>query len=194
MKTRGQYKKNFEIENVRFDKVVALEAIGNKNGDKIWKCICDCGNICEKRKSHLMRSLKGLRLSCGCLSRRHKNEHPNWQGFGEIHKTHWTKIKNNAKRRRSGSIDFDVSIEYIWNLFLKQDRKCSITGIPLTFANTWHDHLSTASLDRIDSSKGYVEGNVQWVHKAINKMKTDFSQEDFIKWCEVVVNHQKEWK
>jgi hypothetical protein len=44
----------------------------------------------------------------------------------------------------------------------------------------------TASLDRIDSSKGYVEGNVQWVHKRINIMKNDLSDSEFIEWCRVV--------
>ena len=46
----------------------------------------------------------------------------------------------------------------------------------------------TASLDRIDSSKGYVKGNVQWVHKDINKMKTDFEQSIFIKLCKSVAD------
>jgi hypothetical protein len=32
-------------------------------------------------------------------------------------------------------------------------------------------------MDRIDSNKGYVEGNVQWVYKYVNLMKRDFPQE-----------------
>jgi hypothetical protein len=33
----------------------------------------------------------------------------------------------------------------------------------------------TARLDMIDPAKGYVEGNVQWIHKDIQAMKGDFS-------------------
>ena len=44
----------------------------------------------------------------------------------------------------------------------------------------------TASLDRIDSSKGYIEGNIQWVHKDINRMKGDSSDNDFIKLCKII--------
>lgn len=44
----------------------------------------------------------------------------------------------------------------------------------------------TASLDRIDSSRGYVEGNVQWVHKDVNFMKQALSQERFVELCTLV--------
>ena len=48
---------------------------------------------------------------------------------------------------------------------------------------------STASLDRIDSSKGYTIDNIQWLHKDINKMKWDFSQEKFLELCKKIVNN-----
>jgi hypothetical protein len=46
--------------------------------------------------------------------------------------------------------------------------------------------VSTASLDRIDSSLGYVWGNVQWVHSVINDLKSNMAQEEFISWCQKV--------
>lgn len=47
----------------------------------------------------------------------------------------------------------------------------------------------TASLDRIDSTKGYVEGNVQWIHKRLNIMKGKSTDVTFIKDCERVVRY-----
>jgi hypothetical protein len=44
-------------------------------------------------------------------------------------------------------------------------------------------------LDRVDSSKGYIEGNVQWVHKTINLMKQSFNQKEFIHFCKLVANN-----
>jgi hypothetical protein len=48
------------------------------------------------------------------------------------------------------------------------------------------------SLDRIDSSLGYIEGNVQWIYKEIQFMKRVLSQEDFIGWCEKIALHRQE--
>lgn len=38
----------------------------------------------------------------------------------------------------------------------------------------------TASLDRIDGARGYVEGNVWWVHKDVNVMKMDLEVDYFV--------------
>jgi hypothetical protein len=46
-----------------------------------------------------------------------------------------------------------------------------------------------ASLDRIDSSKGYVEDNVQWIHKELNCLKMDIPENKLIKWCELIYLH-----
>jgi hypothetical protein len=74
-----------------------------------------------------------------------------------------------------------VTIEYAWDLFLKQDKKCALSGISLEISGT--GKYNTASIDRIDSSKGYEPDNVQWVHKDINFMKGILSQEYFIDLC-----------
>ena len=49
----------------------------------------------------------------------------------------------------------------------------------------------TASLDRIDNTKGYTQDNVQWVHKDINRIKSDLSQEYFLTLCKTVVDWNK---
>lgn len=74
----------------------------------------------------------------------------------------------------------------VWELFLKQERKCALSKEEIRFPSNYKDKTGTASLDRIDSNLGYVEGNVQWVHKDVNKMKSDFSEEYFICWCKKI--------
>ncbi|RLD70194.1 MAG: hypothetical protein DRI98_08575 [Bacteroidetes bacterium] len=44
-----------------------------------------------------------------------------------------------------------------------------------------------ASIDRIDSNKGYVSDNVQWTCWAVNRAKGDLTNDDFIKLCRAVV-------
>ena len=90
-------------------------------------------------------------------------------------------IRTSAKKR---NINLNISIEYAWELFKKQNGKCSLSGMDIYFST--NNQYGTASLDRIDSQKGYIEGNVQWIHKDINWMKNDFKQEDFIKYCKLI--------
>jgi hypothetical protein len=74
-------------------------------------------------------------------------------------------------------------LEYAWDLFIAQNRTCVLSGVRLTFGKRGN----TASLDRIDSSEGYVEGNVQWVHSEINRMKGRLSDKNFVEMCRKVV-------
>lgn len=74
----------------------------------------------------------------------------------------------------------------MWNLFIIQNRKCALSGLELSFPKTSEDQSYTASIDRIDSALGYVEGNVQWVHKDINMMKNKYNQEYFIQMCKLI--------
>ena len=48
---------------------------------------------------------------------------------------------------------------------------------------------ANASLDRIDNTKGYEIGNIQWVHKDVNWMKHDFDQSYYIQTCKMVANN-----
>ena len=49
----------------------------------------------------------------------------------------------------------------------------------------------TASLDRIDNSKGYEVGNIQWVHKEINMMRGPLPIDRFIELCGFVADKVK---
>jgi hypothetical protein len=122
-------------------------------------------------------------------------DHHNWQGYEEISQSHWGAIVKGAfSRGESRNIPFEITIEYAWKLYIQQDRKCALTGLDINFSKTGGNRYNktTASLDRIDSSIGYVEGNCQWVHKVINTMKMALSQDEFIYYCSLVCNHRKQ--
>lgn len=109
---------------------------------------------------------------------------PCWRGVGKLSSKRWSDIKLTAKKR---GIKFDLDIEYAWSLFKKQNGKCKLSGIKLKFPRTSRT-LGTASLDRIDSKKGYIRGNIQWVHKKINMMKYNLTNSEFKKLCKRVAN------
>jgi len=126
--------------------------------------------------------------SCGC-KRAEICGDLHWEGFEDISGWYWSNVQNNAKKRK---LPFDLTKEYVWDLFLKQDKKCVLSGEPICFnSNHWKDKKNgTASLDRKDSSKGYIEGNVQWVHKDVNYMKQSMSDEEFILWIKKIHDFQ----
>jgi hypothetical protein len=132
--------------------------------------------------------------SCGCdlthLFRGGKSV--NWKGTGEMSGTYLSRIKRNANNR---GLEFSVSSEYLWKLFQKQNGNCALTGERLVFRSSYnvkYKKEQTASLDRINSSKGYVKGNLQWVHRQVNEMKMNKSDGELIEWCKKIVKHQKQ--
>lgn len=73
---------------------------------------------------------------------------------------------------------------------MAQNRQCKLSGMPLKFKTHKYDEVGNASLDRIDSSKGYTIDNVQWVHKDINKMKWNINQPEFLWLCDSVIDKE----
>lgn len=116
-----------------------------------------------------------------------------WTGCGDISGTYWTALVNRA--RRCGW-EVRITKQDAWNLFQSQNGLCHFTGVPLGFSKSTRDPTEqTASLDRLNSTLGYVPGNVVWVHKRVNWMKGDALPVDFVSWCRLVVSHhEKEQK
>lgn len=157
----------------KFNNWTVLEYAGNSK----YRCQCDCGTI---------KVLQGTMIKKG-HSKQCKNCYNNSMKMnGVLSNTIWNKFVYGAKKRK---IQFTLSKEYGESLLIAQNYKCNLSGINLVFANTSQEHgrgSTTASLDRIDSSKGYIEGNVQWVHKDINQMKMNFNQDYFRTLCKIV--------
>jgi len=117
--------------------------------------------------------------------RKGKRSH-NWKGAGEISGEFWGSIMVGARDR---GLDVSISIEDVWALFLAQDRKCALTGWSIHFSPIGVRNGQTASLDRIDSGKGYIPGNVQWVDKRIQQMKWTYTHMELLGLCQAVVSH-----
>lgn len=119
------------------------------------------------------------------------------QKIGDINGTLFTYLRSKARER---SLDFNISKQYLWDLYEKQNRKCALSGVPIEIASTLVksgtgkriDRTNhTASLDRIDNSLPYIEGNLQWVHKKVNGMRRQYSIREYIDWCTLVADYNK---
>ena len=95
------------------------------------------------------------------------------------------KLKNrllNAARARARKYgyEFDLTVDDII-----MPKYCPLLGIEMfvTESRKGKKH-SSFSLDRIDSSKGYVKGNVWVISMMANSMKSDSNYEDFKKMAD----------
>lgn len=157
--------KIINILNQKYNRLTVISFDGlNKNNKARWNCICDCG----KRVTILSGSLRsGYTKSCGC----HKLE-----VLANLHKTHgkssskeykaWIRMKdrclnpNNPDYKLYSGLGisekflyFDGFLEHIGEVPPRLDGRISI--------------------DRLDNSKGYFEGNIRWANDKIqNRNKT----------------------
>lgn len=163
----------------------------SNDNKRCFEVQCSCGKIEFK----LARNLKNGRcISCkSCSSKRTASNYPppsSFKGIGDLGATYFSKLRSSSIVR---GFEFEITIEYAWNLLVQQNFKCKLSSLPINLtsqtSNSNPDYYNfTASLDRIDNTKGYIEGNVQWVHKDINRMKHAFDQAYFIKLCKAIAN------
>lgn len=151
------------------------EYIRTKTGGRYkWYCRCKCGLEKWQSTSSLLYGRSVMCVVCRNRSKENSKElNPNWKGFGEIPGEVLQKIRQNAQRR-GREIEVDITCECLDIQWKKQEGRCAYTNRKLKI-------MDDASVDRIDSSKGYTPDNIEWVHKDVNKAKMALSKEDFMK-------------
>lgn len=189
----SQYCKKFGVQfprfsstpNIKGKKFGKLEVIERcydeiRNDHRsVWLCRCECGNEIKK---DLLALTKHWRC-CGCSI-----TPKGWKGVGKFPSSHWAGIVCMARNYKR---DFNLTKEYLWNLYLEQNGRCALSNLEISFAKSSKTKsLRTASLDRIDSSQGYIIGNVQWVDKYVNKFKGSRDENNLIEYCRLVTEHK----
>lgn len=176
-----EYNEFCDITGQKFGNYTAIKFVGrrNNNGNALWLCQCQCG---KERINDLSTLKDGKAKSCGECT---------W--VGDITEDHFGQIRRNAKRR---GYEFNLTKEYIWKIYQEQKGLCAFTGEEIYFckkrlidSNGRKKRITTASVDRKDNSKGYIEGNIQLVHKDVNIMRRNYSIERFIEVCKKVVEN-----
>lgn len=109
--------------------------------------------------------------------------------YFDISGTFWYIFLNSAKKR---NLEVNIDIEYLWNLYLNQNKKCALSGVNLIIDNFSRKKIKLnnneyyASLDRIDNNIGYIKGNVRWIAREVNLMKWKLSDKNFINFCKEI--------
>lgn len=94
-----------------------------------------------------------------------------------------TVAKQRAARR---GLDCTITRDYLFDLYQLQEGACALSGTPMTTIAGQGRQRTNISVDRIDSSLGYVPGNVQLVCDYVNTAKGDLSQAEFLDMCRKV--------
>ena len=109
-----------------------------------------------------------------------------------------------TRAKRQG-MEFDLEPDDIRLIFEAQGGRCAYTGKAIYLRGMRHHNtrrgrsrglvsyhnMNKASVDRIDSTKGYTRDNVHLVCLHINYAKLDLSEADFVDLCAAVVQHTK---
>lgn len=145
---------------------------------------CNCGKEYPVPLHRLTGVTKPRLNSCHACSGLRGGTNPKWSGYGDMPGSKYAPIRFRAQKIKhlAQGTDPIITIQECYDLMEAQDRKCALSGVQLDWKN--------ASLDRIDSRRGYAVGNVQWAHKVVNYMKRTLSDEELIEWCTRIVNYQ----
>lgn len=85
------------------------------------------------------------------------------------------------KRAAKKGLEMTLTAESLRALFHSQQGLCALSNLPMTLNATAKKLPDKspyyASVDRIDNSKGYVDGNVQFVCLGVNYMRNTFDTE-----------------
>jgi hypothetical protein len=99
------------------------------------------------------------------------------------------RVKRDTDRYKQNDIrkDWDIDIKYVLDLWKLQQGKCKITGIQMTHQ---YNSLRSISIDRIDSNKGHIHGNIQLICKALNLAKGRHDNNELIEFIRLIRTNQ----
>lgn len=175
------------------------------------KLICPICNVeYNKDKSEHIRNTKLNRISYCSLSCAGRAENNNsrlatypkfdlspYRGNRADEYTLFRRYLKSAKNRKNKIQNIDITLEDLKEVWEKQNGICPYSKINLLLAPTTFTIKFTenpffyASLDRIDSSKGYTKDNIEFVSMGINFLKNHYSKEQVISFIQELVHNFK---
>lgn len=91
-----------------------------------------------------------------------------------------SRVKSAQRSVLTRGLPCDIDLEYLKELFIAQAGRCFYTDELMTSIAS---KPNCVSIDRVDSSKGYVRGNVVLCCWIVNKMKQNLILSDFLEVC-----------
>lgn len=165
-----------------------------------------CGTPFQKESKEYRRQIKSGKnkffcgLSCNAFARNKANPPKgNPQNFvGHTRRDEYTPFRwfilRAEYRGRNKNRDCSVTVEYLKQLWELQNGICPITGwkliLPVDTGKGFVDSRpDNASIDRIDNSQGYVQGNIRFISLMANIGRQSFTDKQLIDFCKAVVSN-----
>ena len=164
--------KLIDLTGKKFKKLTVMwpcGRMGKSNTVIYWMCACDCGKMIHSSSQHLMR---GRTISCGCVKLSDFIKRITIHGKSDS--IEWLMAKWAKQRAKKRGTPFSISYKDI-----VIPDKCPFLGIPLHRNKLKENRDSSPSLDCIESSKGYVQGNIRVISHKANTMKSNSTLEEF---------------
>lgn len=89
------------------------------------------------------------------------------------------------RRAKNNALDFDLEIDFLFNLYLTQGGKCALTGLAFEFVfdKNFSKRPFSPSIDRINSKLGYTKDNVRIVCSIVNSALSEYGDHIFDTIC-----------
>lgn len=143
-----------------------------------------CNSDIKLKPSHA-KKIKNPTCSRACVSKwrsafNRGSNNPNYKDLTSIEKVFFTRASNIALRAKTKGLECDIDYKDLLALYNSQKGLCFYSDIPLKmpYKGNSKKTYDTMSVDRLDSSKGYVKGNIVLCLYSINMFKSDHSMED----------------
>lgn len=150
------------------------------NGQLLWLAECDCKRTRRWMQANELTNPSSVFQCAKCATPGRLRAFLERRGMvGDLRQGKFGKLQRVAAVRK---IPFTLTKEYLDSLYKQQNGLCAITGDELPGINE-------SSLDRIDSTKPYQEGNVQWVSTQANLCKHTLSMPELLAFCRKVLDH-----
>ncbi len=81
-----------------------------------------------------------------------------------------------------------LTADFLFKIYNQQQGLCAVSGVEMTHLCGQGNVDTNISVDRIDSTLGYEEDNIQLVCRRVNMMKMDKDLDDLLGWCDAIKN------
>lgn len=190
----GEHKSNrwISLEDItgnRYNRLVAIKKLeNNKHNQIVWLFKCDCGNEIETEKNVVIRNIT---KSCGCYQKDKIREigYKNQKEFGlSAYNQLFGSYKKSAKNR---NYCFELNNEQFERLIKDNCYYCGEIPKQIKKSPTSTHTYVYNGIDRINNDIGYVLENCITSCGKCNKMKSIYTQEDFLNHIEKIYKNVK---